>query len=147
MLYSYSGWQSCDIFWLLSVYNNLTAVAVNIVSWTTIAIQRYHILIASKSENKGADLDLPRIRKISLLTNWAIIIVISLLRGILKLPSLREDIYFSKETSFLIILPMMSIFIVTTCAIYYKTDVTLKTLLESQQHKSCLLYTSDAADE
>ena len=137
MLYSYIG-KSCDIFWLLGLYNNSNSVVVNIVSWTTIAFQRYHILIATKSEDEGADLDLPRIQKISLLTNWAIIIIIYILRGILGLPSLRDEIYSSEDTSFLInvvTIAVMPIFVVTTLAVYYKIDVTLKILLESQQHK------------
>ena len=68
MLYSYIG-ESCNVFWLLSIYNGSTSITVNIVSWTTIAIQRFHILISTKIENEGADVDLPRIRSISLFTN------------------------------------------------------------------------------
>ena len=131
--------QSCDIFWLFDIYNGSTAIIVNIVSWTTIALQRYHILIATKSENKGADLDFPRVRNISILTNWSIIIVIALVRGTLGLPSLRREIYSSIDTSFLINIVIMAIivliFVATTFAVYYKTDVTLKILLESQQNQ------------
>jgi hypothetical protein len=136
--YSYVG-QSCDVLWLLTVYNDSNSIIVNIVTLTTIAYQRYTILIATKAENNTEDLDLPRTRNISLATNWAIIVVMLVIRAILHLPSLSEEVDFFNGVSRLKRIPipaMLLVCVATTFAVYYKTDVKLKQRLESQQYKS-----------
>ena len=119
--------QSCDITWLLTIYNNTNISAVTIVSWTTISILRY-LLITAKIEDKVDDLNLPRIRNISLIVNWSIILVFMILRGILQIP-------FHDNASFLgrLIIPILGIsFVATTFSVYYKMDIDLKATVASQ---------------
>ena len=139
-LYLYIG-QSCEILWILTLYNNTNIFIVSIVSCTTISVLRYHLLITSKIENKVDDLNLPRIKNISLVVNWTIIIVFFTLRVILHIPFAHYASY-SYHYSYLghIILPSLLIpFIVTTFAVYYKMDVNLKQTLVSEGKFQCEL--------
>ena len=121
-IYPYIG-QSCVIFWLLNRYNNGSNVIVNIVSWATISILRYHLLITAKIENKHNELNLPRIRNISLIANWVIIVGLLTLSAIFQMK--------------LLIMPVtMVLFNASIFAVYYKMDLNLKEQQQSKEGKS-----------
>ena len=124
-VYPYIG-QSCVIFWLLNRYNNGSNVIVNIVSWATISILRYHLLITAKIENKQNELNLPRIRNISLIANWAIIV------GMLTWNALFQmKLFIMPVTMVLLVLFNAGIF-----AVYYKMYLKLKEQQQSKEGKS-----------
>ena len=134
-VYPYIGGQSCAVFLLLNRYNISSNVVVNIVSWTTISVLRYHLLITAKIKNKSNELNLPRIRNISLISDWAIIIVVLTLWIILKISNLTGWIPYSKSVMVLlqfIIMAILMLFSATTFAVYYKMELKLK---EEQQSK------------
>ena len=117
-IYPYIG-ESCAIFWLLNRYNIGSNFIVNTVSWTTISVLRYHLLITTKIENKHYELNLLRIRNISLIANWAIIVVTLTLLAIF-------------QAKFLIIPMTMVLLIASNFVVYVKMDLKLK---EEQQNK------------
>ena len=124
-VYPYIG-QSCVIFLLLNRYNIGSNFIVNIVSWTSISVLRYHLLITAKIENKHNELNLPRIRNISLIANWAIIVVTLILLAIGYIFQMK-----------LLVVPVtMVLFISSIFFVYYKMDLKLKEEQQSKEGKS-----------